>query len=377
MKITFFSNYLNHLQTPFCNDLYEKFGSNFTFVSTKELTNEMRNNGYLEYDDCPYNLQAYQSQENYQKSLELGLNSDVVIIGSAPEIYIKERLKQNRLTFRYSERLFKNGAWRLLDPRVLLTLVNKHTRYRNNSLYMLCASGYAAKDLNLIFAYPGKKFKWGYFTLVEELDIESVLNLKPTKKIEILWTARFLDWKHPELAIKLAYALKKDKLDFTLTMIGVGIKYNYIEEMIKKLGLSECVNLLQSVPNNTVRDIMKNSNIFIQTSDKAEGWGVVINEAMSQGCAVIASDAIGSTPYLIQNNVNGLVFKSEDLGSLINQTKKLIEDKILRETLGKAAYYTLRDIWNAKYATTRFLKLVNSIQVRKPANFSDGPCSPA
>ncbi len=34
-----------------------------------------------------------------RKSLKLGIDSDVVITGSAPDIFIAERLKRNKLTF--------------------------------------------------------------------------------------------------------------------------------------------------------------------------------------------------------------------------------------------------------------------------------------
>ena len=73
---------------------------------------------------------------------------------------------------------------------------------------MLCASAFTANDLNLFFAYPDKKYKWGYFTEVKSLDIDNIISQKPKERIEILWVARFLKWKHPELAVNLAFQLK-------------------------------------------------------------------------------------------------------------------------------------------------------------------------
>ena len=137
MQVTFFSNFLNHHQTPFCDEMYSHFGNDFTFVSTEELTDEMRHNGYLDYTNCPYLLNSYFSNDNFKKAIRLGLVSDVVIIGSAPEIFIKERLKQNKHTFRYSERFLKQGEWRLFDPRVIYSLLRYHTQYRKKNVYML------------------------------------------------------------------------------------------------------------------------------------------------------------------------------------------------------------------------------------------------
>ena len=106
--ITMFSNFLNHHQIPFCNEMYKLLDGNFTFVATEPVPEERKNLGYLDdFSKYPYLLKSYVSEEHHKKALQLGLESDVVITGSAPDCYIKERIKANKLTFRYSERVLK------------------------------------------------------------------------------------------------------------------------------------------------------------------------------------------------------------------------------------------------------------------------------
>jgi glycosyltransferase involved in cell wall biosynthesis len=375
MKIAFFSNYLNHLQSPFCDEMYNYLGSDFKFISTEILPIERLSSGYEDCSNYPYNINSFDNETNYCEALRLGYESDIVITGSAPSIFIKERLRKNKLTFRYSERLLKRGAWILFDPRVLRSLLRDHTIYRSKNLYMLCSSAFTANDLSLIFAYPRKKYKWGYFTKVEELKIEHVISQKPLEGIEIIWTARFIDWKHPELAVKLASELKKRGYNFHLNMIGAGNMVEYIQELVGKLNVSDCVTLLGSMTNSDVRSYMQKSNIFIFTSDRNEGWGVVLNEAMSCGCAVVVSNTIGAVPYLIENEKNGLVFKSGCLASLLFHVERLLNNKILRENLGQNAYQTLTEVWNPKKAASNFLLLANSIYNNHPIRIESGPCS--
>jgi glycosyltransferase involved in cell wall biosynthesis len=280
-------------------------------------------------------------------------------------------------TFRYRERLFKKGEWQLFDPRVLLSVIREHTIYRKKNFYLLCAGAYTANDLDLIFAYPQKKYKWGYFTEVKELNIEQLISQKPVDRIEIVWTARFLDWKHPELAVKLAYELKRRGYNFHLNMIGAGDLVDDTQILIKKLNVSDCVSLLGSIPNSEVRGYMQKSNIFLFTSDRNEGWGAVLNEAMSCGCAVVASNTIGAVPYLINHQFNGLIFKSGNLNSLLQQTESLFNDKKLREKLSNNAYNTLANEWNAKKAASRFLLLAQSILDGNIISIEKGPCSKA
>jgi glycosyltransferase involved in cell wall biosynthesis len=375
MKITFYSNYLNHLQTSFCDAMYKHLGDNFTFVSTEKLPEDRLSSGYEDCSHYPYNLNSFENEVNFNTALALGIDSDVVLIGSAPEVFVKERLRDNKHTFRYYERILKQGEWRLFDPRVFFSLIKNHTRYRNKNLYMLCASAFTANDLDWVFAYPQKKYKWGYFTAVEELDIDTLISQKPTDCMEIIWTARFLDWKHPELAVQLAYELKKKGYNFHLKMIGAGELVDATQKLIKKLDVFDCVSYLGSLPNAEVRRFMEKSNIFIFTSDRNEGWGVVLNEAMSCGCAVIAGSEIGSVPYLIEHQKNGLIFESNNLKSLVAQTEHLLNDTAFRNKLTKNAYLTMVKEWNPKNAAARLMLLAQSLLDGKPLSFEKGPCS--
>ena len=80
---------------------------------------------------------------------------------------------------------------------------------------------------------------------------------------------------------------------------------------------------------------MRNHDIFIFTSDRQEGWGAVLNEAMDSGSTVVASDAIGSSPFLIKDGQNGFLFKSENHKSLYQKVAYLIDNPLPAEVLRK------------------------------------------
>lgn len=376
IKLTFYSNFLNHHQTPVCDEFYKRLGLNFTFVSTIKMPEQFLKSGYPDCSNYVYNLKAFENESSYLKALELGIESDVVIIGSAPDVFIKSRLSLNKHTFRYSERLFKKSNWNLLDPRNLLSFYNSHFKYRKKNLYMLCAGAYVADDLNLIYSYPQKMYRWGYFTEVLKLDIKKTINNKPVNNLNLLWTGRFIEWKHPELALRLACELKKLNYNFTLTMIGSGEMLDFINQSIKNLGLSDCVYLKGNVSNSEVRSNMLNANIFLFTSDRGEGWGAVLNEAMSCGCAVVASRIIGSVPFLIEHQENGLIFESGSLLSLFENVQTLFNDKNKREYISYNAYLTMMNVWSPKLAANRFINLSYSLLNNNKLEFDSGPCSP-
>ena len=143
MKVSFYSNFLTHHQLPFCMEMKEKYGDDFKFISTERMPEERINLGYEDIDNkYSFVLKAYESEEKHKKAIELALDSDVVIMGSTKnDEYVTERLKQDKLTFRYYARIFYKGIFSIFDIKNLKIVYNKHFKYRKNkNLYLLCAS---------------------------------------------------------------------------------------------------------------------------------------------------------------------------------------------------------------------------------------------
>lgn len=373
MKITFFSNYFNHHQLAISQEFIRE-GADYTFVATEEIPQFRLDFGYEDMNKKhEFVLTTYDSQENYEKALRLGIESDIVIIGSAPDIFIKERIKQNKIIFRYSERVFKKGRMNIVNIKTLIGLLMRHTRYINKNIYMLCSSAYAAKDYLLAGAYINKYYRWGYFVETIDYNIDRLIEDKRSDKIRIIWIGRFIKLKHPELVIELAKHLKVLSYNFEITMLGNGELLEPMKTIIKEENLSDSIKILGSVSREEVRRHMEKSNIHIFTSDQNEGWGAVLNEAMNSGCAVVANRRIGSVPYLIQDGKNGYAYNSKK--ELINKVVKLIEDVELREEMSKNAYYTIRNVWNAENAVKNLLKLYESISSNSKNNIENGPCS--
>lgn len=377
MTITFFSNFFNHHQKPVSDELFAILGSNYTFVATIPMPDSFSKAGYPDFSKTPYLLNSYTNDETHQEAMRLGLESDIVILGAAPTIFIAERLKLNKHTFRYSERIFKKSRFQKYNPRAIFTMYNLHTKYRNHNKYVLCASAYTANDLNWVYAYPNKMYKWGYFTKTEPINIEEIVAQKRNTIFTILFVARLIDWKHPEMAIKLAKRLKDKKYIFKLNIIGTGSMEDALKKMTKRLHLEDVIVFLSNVPNEQVISEMRKSNVFLFTSDRNEGWGAVANEAMANGCTLVASHEIGAVPYLIKPDINGTVFTSGNMHELTYKMEELIKNRQLCEVLAFNAYETVNNTWSPKAAATNLLKLCNEKLNNKSTLILKGPGSKA
>ena len=375
MKLVFVSNYYNHHVKPLCEALYGRLGSDFRFIATSEMRQDRRDLGYQQETDPRFVISANKGEEQKTEAIKLINTADVVIAGSAPEEMYAGRLRSNRLMLRYSERPFKT---KLSLPKRLYHVYSFRSRdMGDKNVYMLCAGAYVAADFHSVGMYRSRTYKWGYFPHAKEYDPEELMARKSSNSL--LWCGRFLDWKHPDDALTVAAKLKADGYDFCLNVIGTGVMKEELSAMADRLGLSDCVRFLGSMPPQEVRGYMEKAGVFLFTSDRYEGWGAVLNEAMNSGCAVAASHIIGSVPFLIKDHENGLIYESGNTQMLYQKVAYLLQHPEEQIRLGKNAYHTIRDGWNAETAASRVIGLAEQLLAGKSGSgcFDSGVCSRA
>lgn len=379
MKVIFISNFLTHHQVPFCLEMQKKLGDDFKFVSTVKIFQWRLDMGFEDLDKkYDFVVRAYENDEMYKKAQKLATESDVAIIGSTVDDLIVERLKQDKLTFRYRSRvfIFPDGFWKTIFNKEKLKLFyDRHIKFRKNkNLYMLCANAYGAKDFKRLGLYKNKTYEWGYFLETNNYDIEKLLKEKQQKKeVEIIWVARFIKWKHPEVVIKLAKELRKENVEFKIKMLGTGKLIEKIKKEVTKNDLSGQIEIVGQVPSSKVKDYMEEADIFIGTSDSQEGWGVVVNEAMNAGCAIVANRRMGSVPILIKDGENGYTY--DKYPELKEKVEYLIKNAEARSKLGKNAYLYITQKWTSTIAANNLIKLFESILYGKEFDVKDGPAS--
>lgn len=380
--ITFYSNYFNHHQRALCDAFYAILKEGFTFVETMPMEEFRSGMGWGETYPS-YVLKTYESAENEEKARALGVSSDLVIMGTAPEYYIEPRIDENRIVFRYSERPLKEGFIKFFIPRLTKKYIHLHVRNRNKNVFILAASAFAAYDFKKMFgSYPDKCYKFAYFPRHITYDADELFERKKriseeAGAVTVLWEGRMIRLKRGDLLIKAAALLKSEGYDFRLKMIGDGEEKEKLIALADKLGISGIVTFEGFLRPDEARERMADAEIYVMTSNKLEGWGSVIYEALNAGCAVAASDAAGATPWLVRPGETGEVFESGSVKSLADKLRTLIEDERLRLDLGRRAYEQMDRLWNPRVAAERVIRLYEAILNGEDTPFEDGPLSKA
>lgn len=175
----------------------------------------------------------------------------------------------------------------------------------------------------------------------------------PQKKKLILAVGRVDAWhvKGFDVLIKAWNLIGNNYPDWELQIVGPGEQKNidYLSSLIDNK-----INNVRFMGQTSDMLLYYRPASILVSSSRYEGLGMVIFEAMSQGCACVVSDYKGRQKEIIRNESEGIICKTENIKSLADGISKMISDKTYREyvqkqSLKRAQYYSLENvmsIWN-------------------------------
>jgi glycosyltransferase involved in cell wall biosynthesis len=153
--------------------------------------------------------------------------------------------------------------------------------------------------------------------------------------------------------------LKPEK-DVKVLIGGVGEDYSYLESMIQKHDL-QFVNLLGFVPDAELPQFYAATDIFVVAQNTlVECMGQSMKEAMACGVSVVGSN-IGGVPEAISDNETGLLFVPDNPEDLAKKIKILIDDKDLRERIGRNARGVAVEKFDARTSAKKTLKIFEGL----------------
>ncbi len=381
MRVLHVTNIISHHQLPLARQLAATVGgSSFRFAAVSTPNREiLRRRGWnIEETENlePWILLADEKDADRLEYDKWWDDADVVIAGYRGVPRLADRVRRGKLTFYMSERWWKPpiGMARLLHPRFAWMAYRFFQLSRSPSFHFLPMGGYATSDIRRIAAFPRRTWNWGYVT-----DVPDPL---PTCRergdaFHILWAGRMLAWKRVDTLVRAFALLLRQNPNSRLTLIGDGCRCESLKQLVKKLGVGGNVDFHSSVPFAQVRQWMRNAHVYVLPSNSYEGWGAVLNEAMSECCCVVASQAGGAAKTMIRHGENGLLFQCGNHGQLSNLLIQLSSDEPLRRKLAEAGQRTVAEEWSPKTAAERFLAVSQSLLAgQQPPTYDAGPMAP-
>ncbi len=106
--------------------------------------------------------------------------------------------------------------------------------------------------------------------------------------------------------------------------------------------------------------VLASTDIFVLPS-YSEGLSNALMEAMSSGCACIASD-VGGNAFLLQNGVSGFLFPAGDREALASHIRRLVDDPSKRLMLGEQAKKRIHEMFSWEKVGKQYDQLFSSWQ---------------
>lgn len=128
--------------------------------------------------------------------------------------------------------------------------------------------------------------------------------------LKILTVGR-LNWiKDYETAISSLEILKRRGIEFTYNIAGDGPELERIKFAVHQAGIDDCVTFEGKLPHEKTSELMRNSDIYLQTSLQ-EGFCVSVLEAQASGLMCVVSDADGLRENVAEGE-SGFIAKRRD-----------------------------------------------------------------
>jgi glycosyltransferase involved in cell wall biosynthesis len=184
----------------------------------------------------------------------------------------------------------------------------------------------------------------------------------------ILYVSKLQKRKRP-LDLLAAYArLSPNGIDpplADLLFVGEGEERPSLEKAINALGWSS-VRLLGFRNQDELPRFYDLCDVFVLPSER-EPWGLVVNEVMNAGKAVVCSSEVGAAYDLINDGENGFRYPVGDIGQLAQRLEFILRSRTRWEEMGRVSLKKIAD-WGYSQDVEGILKAATYVTTRTRRN---------
>lgn len=355
MKVLFLTNIPSPYRVEFFNGLCKK--CDLTVLFERETATDRDSSWYGRQFDFKYKfLHSLKLKEESSLSLEvikyLKKEFDLVIISGYSSLttiiailYLKIIRKKFVMVVDGSVEN-KNKGIKFILKKYLISAASAWLSTGECTTNYLIQHG-AIKEK--IYKYPLSSFNKTDFssqiTLDERKILKEELGIKEDKII--IYVGRLIPRKRVDLMLKSCSSIENTRI------IIIGGEETDDLYKIRKENKMDNVTYISHSNKKTVKKYFLCADLFVFLAVN-EMWGLVVAEAMSQGCPVLATDGCPAAKELIENEINGFIINKDIVDP------KLINKKIV-SILNLGSCKT--DLRNEAYKAVKEYTIENMVSV--------------
>jgi len=190
---------------------------------------------------------------------------------------------------------------------------------------------------------------------------------------DIVFAGRLVPHKRVDLLIR-AFSDIRNSTTKNLLIIGSGPEEKKLKDLVYELKISNRVNFVSILPRVEYYKKLSKCSMLVLPSE-AEGFGVVLIEAMAFNIPTIARSVVGPKD-IIKHGYNGYLFCDDD--ELKKYMLHLANNEKERITIGLTARKEVEEKFSFEKISERYDKIFNEIledaDVKKQEYISFGKC---
>jgi glycosyltransferase involved in cell wall biosynthesis len=255
--------------------------------------------------------------------------------------------KKKKLVSFWAEPVFPSRGIRFSFKKLLLWPVRRYTD-------LLLAIGKKAEEGYRAYGYNKSIYNIPYnidIDLFKEENLdqtrfqELVRKYKSNGETVLLSSGSLIERKGMDTVIS-AFRKSNPNFNLRLLIIGEGSERDRLKEMINN---DDRIELVGFQEKEMIPYWFRLADIFIFAS-RYDGWGLVINEAMSAGNAIICSTNVGAAYNSLEQNENAILCDPGSVEQYTNAINLLAENKSLMTKLALNARSSIQMISSQRIA---------------------------
>lgn len=191
-------------------------------------------------------------------------------------------------------------------------------------------------------------------------DFQIKLDEKYRNRKIIFSIGRLIYYKGFEYLIEAAKELPDE---YVVLIGGTGTLADSLQNQINENNLQNKVILLGKIPFNQLGEYYRRADVYcLPSTERSEAFGVVLIEAMSLGCPIVATNISGSgVPWVNVNNETGLCVEPKNPEKLTKAIIEILEDETVRNNFSKNALLRFDSEFQLDKMTKRTIQLYESL----------------
>lgn len=156
----------------------------------------------------------------------------------------------------------------------------------------------------------------------------------------------------------ILHAARSLSSEIGIYIIGGQPNREYLE-FIQEANLTN-IHFIDFQSKEALKQYYQMADLFVLPT-RGDSWGLVINEAMSNGLPVITTDRCVAGLELVEDNKNGYIVPTENVTMLVERIKRVLEEDDLRVSMAEYSLRIIRD-YTIEAMATRHMEVFKELR---------------